>query len=145
GFLLWNRPPARIFMGDAGSYGLGAMFAVFLVAGAAGVGTAWLVAMLTGVFICDATLTLLARVLRGERFHEAHRQHAYQRMVQCGWSHGRVLAVFTLINLLWCWPLAALSLFEPDLGPVITTLCFAGLCGLWLAAQHHYAAHAQAS
>jgi Fuc2NAc and GlcNAc transferase len=97
GFLYWNRPRARIFMGDVGSGFLGYVLAVLGIAAenAGGVPGVALAALLLAVFVVDATLTLLRRVARGERWAEAHRSHAYQRAVQSGLSHGRVtLAVF---------------------------------------------------
>lgn len=100
GFLAWNWPPASIFMGDVGSGFLGFAFCVLAVlserAGAVPL-AAWL--MLLGVFIFDATVTLVRRVRNGERFFEAHRRHAYQRAVQSGLSHGRVSGGVLATNL----------------------------------------------
>ena len=79
GFLAWNFPPASIFMGDSGSGFLGMILGVMSIQ-AAWVSVelfhGWLI--LLGVFIVDATLTLIRRLLRGERIYEAHRSHAYQ-------------------------------------------------------------------
>jgi Fuc2NAc and GlcNAc transferase len=100
GFLPWNWSPARIFMGDVGSGFLGFAFAVVALAsertGAVPL-LAWLV--LLGVFAVDATLTLLRRVLGGERWHQAHRSHAYQRAVLAGLSHARVSGCVLIVNL----------------------------------------------
>jgi Fuc2NAc and GlcNAc transferase len=98
GFLIWNWPPARIFLGDVGSSFLGFLFAVFAVmtenSGALPV-TAWL--LLLGVFFADATLTVGRRIAIGEAWYRAHRSHAYQRAVQAGFSHRSVtLAVICL-------------------------------------------------
>lgn len=91
GFLAWNWPPAQIFLGDIGSGLLGFLFATCAIGaesrGAPGV---LLVLLLLGVFVVDATVTLVRRVLRSERWYEAHRSHAYQRLVQAGWSHRAV-------------------------------------------------------
>lgn len=117
GFLVWNWPPARIFMGDVGSGLLGFLFAVLAVfserAGAVPL-LAW--AVLLGVFLFDATVTLVRRVLRGERFFDAHRLHAYQRAVQSGWSHARVSGAVLLINLLLA-ALAAAAWRQPRMLP----------------------------
>ena len=79
GFLLWNWPPARIFLGDAGSGYLGYVTAVLALASARGNSDAiWVWLILGGVFFVDATVTLVRRVLRGEHVHEAHRTHSYQ-------------------------------------------------------------------
>lgn len=99
GFLVWNWSPARIFMGDVGSGLLGFMFAVLAVASenAGGVPVlGWL--MLLGVFVFDATATLLRRAAGGERWYEAHRSHAYQRAVQSGWSHRSVTSCLLLLT-----------------------------------------------
>ncbi|MGE0385636.1 MAG: glycosyltransferase family 4 protein [Gammaproteobacteria bacterium] len=107
GFLAWNRPPARIFMGDVGSGLLGFLFAALALASAregAAPWAAWV--LLLGVFVLDATLTLAFRVAAGARWHEPHREHAYQRAVQCGWSHGRVTAAVIVIDLTLCVPAA---------------------------------------
>jgi Fuc2NAc and GlcNAc transferase len=98
GFLLWNWPPARIFLGDVGSAFLGYQFAVLAVisenSGALTV-AGWL--LLLGVFFVDATLTVARRIAKGEPWYHAHRSHAYQRAVQAGFSHRTVtLAVLGL-------------------------------------------------
>lgn len=91
GFLFFNFPPARMFMGDVGSVPLG------FLAGAVGLlgwrQGAWSLALPLIVFlpfIIDATATLLARVLRRERFWQAHHDHYYQRLVRLGWSQRRL-------------------------------------------------------
>jgi len=90
GFLLLNFHPARLFLGDAGSIPLGFM------AGALGywgwrdaIWPLWFPAMVFSPFIADASVTLSRRLLRGEKFWQAHREHYYQRMVRSGISHGR--------------------------------------------------------
>jgi Fuc2NAc and GlcNAc transferase len=93
GFLVWNWSPARIFMGDVGSGLLGFLFAALALLSERSGGpplVSW--ALLGGVFIFDATITLLRRIAHGERWYAAHRSHAYQRAVQSGWSHARVAA-----------------------------------------------------
>lgn len=94
GFLCFNFPPARVFMGDAGSVSLG------FLAGAIGL-TGWLQdawplwfpVLVFSSFVVDASATLLKRVLCGERFWQAHRDHYYQRLVRMGWSHRRLALV----------------------------------------------------
>ncbi|MFM0203779.1 glycosyltransferase family 4 protein [Paraburkholderia fungorum] len=90
GFLLFNFHPARIFLGDAGSISLG------FLAGALGYwgwrGGVWPVSfpiLVFAPFIADASITLARRLLRGERFWQAHREHYYQRMVRSGIGHTR--------------------------------------------------------
>jgi Fuc2NAc and GlcNAc transferase len=100
GFLVWNWSPARIFMGDVCSGFLGYAFgALALLSHQAGSLSLPLWLLIMGVFFFDATLTLLRRIARGERWYQAHRAHAYQRLVQAGSSHGRVTAHVLLVNL----------------------------------------------
>jgi UDP-N-acetylmuramyl pentapeptide phosphotransferase/UDP-N-acetylglucosamine-1-phosphate transferase len=89
-FLVFNFPPARVFMGDVGSVPLG------FLAGALGVigwvqrdWTWWFPILVFSPFIVDATVTLARRALRGERVWQAHREHYYQHMVQLGLGHRR--------------------------------------------------------
>jgi UDP-N-acetylmuramyl pentapeptide phosphotransferase/UDP-N-acetylglucosamine-1-phosphate transferase len=100
GFLLLNFPPARVFMGDVASVPLGFIFAAFGVYGVQTGSFGLHVAVLVmAVFIIDATMTLLARVIRREQWYTAHAQHVYQRLIVHGWSHRRVLVVYQAINL----------------------------------------------
>jgi glycosyltransferase WbpL len=116
GFLWWNWPPAKIFMGDVGSSLLGYCFAVLALASEKSGGIPAVVLMiLLAVFILDATFTLIARVLRGEQWYTAHRSHAYQRGVQLGYSHRRVTTIVGGINLLILFPLAALAAAYPEI------------------------------
>jgi len=87
-FLAFNFPPARVFMGDAGSIPLGFLAAALGLQGwRAGHWPLWFSVLVFSPFIVDASVTLARRVLRGERFWEAHRSHYYQRLVQLGWGH----------------------------------------------------------
>jgi Fuc2NAc and GlcNAc transferase len=100
GFLLWNWPPARIFLGDVGSAFLGFLLAALAVmsenSGALPV-AGWL--LLLGVFFVDATLTVARRILSGEAWYRPHRSHAYQRAVQAGVSHRMVTLAVIGLNL----------------------------------------------
>jgi Fuc2NAc and GlcNAc transferase len=94
GFLLWNWAPARIFMGDVGSGVLGYLFAALAVASENRGAVPMLVwVLLLGVFVVDATVTLVRRALDREVVFNAHKKHAYQRAVQAGWTHAQVSAV----------------------------------------------------
>jgi Fuc2NAc and GlcNAc transferase len=109
GFLVWNWPPAKIFMGDVGSGFLGLMLAVLaLEAGWAAPRLFWSWVILFGVFVVDATVTLIRRVARGERFYEAHRSHAYQHAALRRGGHKPVTLAVGAINLCWLLPLALL-------------------------------------
>lgn len=104
GFLPWNWSPARIFMGDVGSVLLGFVFGALALAGQRTAQIPLPVMLLPmGVFICDATYTLVRRWWSGEQVHVAHRSHVYQRLVRRGWSHPSVVAVVALFNILLGW------------------------------------------
>lgn len=108
GFLLWNWPPASVFMGDAGSGFLGIVLAALaLVASRAAPLLLVCWAILLAVFIVDSGMTLARRALRGERVYEAHRTHAYQYAARRFGSHVKVSLAAGAINLLWLLPLAA--------------------------------------
>jgi Fuc2NAc and GlcNAc transferase len=107
GFLIWNWPPARIFMGDVGSGFLGfSIGALALAASQRGVVRIEVWAILSGVFLVDATLTLLRRLARGERWFEAHRMHAYQHLASRWKSHRPVTVLVISVNCLWLLPWA---------------------------------------
>jgi UDP-N-acetylmuramyl pentapeptide phosphotransferase/UDP-N-acetylglucosamine-1-phosphate transferase len=99
GFLIFNRPPARIFMGDAGSTLLGFLAGTLSVLEAhRGLFDLWVPILIFSPFIVDATTTLFRRLLRGEKIWQAHRQHYYQRLVLLGWSHRKtVLSEYCLM------------------------------------------------
>ena len=90
GFLLFNFPPARVFMGDVGAIPLGALAAIFGITGwQRGAWPWWLGLVIFSPFVVDASLTLIKRLLRRARVWHAHREHYYQRLVQSGWGHRR--------------------------------------------------------
>jgi len=128
GFLAWNWPPARIFMGDVGSGFLGFTIAVCAVLTLAeGAVTLWTWIVLHGLFLADATTTLLVRLARGERFYQAHRLHAYQRLSRRWRSHRSVTQLCWAINLGWLLPLAAVSVAYPEDGVVAAVAALAPL------------------
>lgn len=107
GFLFWNFPPARIFMGDAGSGFLGITLGILsLQAAWVAPQLLWSWVILLGVFIVDATFTLLRRLLRGDKVYEAHRSHAYQFASRQFGRHLPVTLAAGAINLFWLLPIA---------------------------------------
>ena len=105
GFLPLNLPKARLFLGDVGSLGLGfGVAALCLWALSRADAGPWALLLLPSTMLVDASLTLLSRLLRGEKFWQAHREHLYQRAVAHGWSHGGVCVLYLL------WSGAALGL-----------------------------------
>lgn len=123
GFLIWNFPRAKIFMGDAGSGFLG------LALGFLAIQSSWqdpvyfwAWCILLGVFVVDASYTLISRLLRGEKVYEAHRSHAYQYASRSVGAHFPVTVTICLINLAWLLPIAAavvLHRLDAVLGVVI--------------------------
>jgi UDP-N-acetylmuramyl pentapeptide phosphotransferase/UDP-N-acetylglucosamine-1-phosphate transferase len=99
GFLFYNLSPARIFMGDVGSVPLGFIAAALAVLGTRdGLFDIWVPLLIFSPFIVDATVTLVRRLLRGERIWLAHREHYYQRLVLAGWGHRKtVLAEYAIM------------------------------------------------
>jgi len=117
GFLFWNWPPARLFLGDVGSVPLGYLLGwLLLLAAAQG---QWVVALILPLYyLADASLTLARRTLRGAKIWRAHREHAYQRAAKGGLTHGAVTGRVLLCNgvLIACagtaaagWPWPALA------------------------------------
>jgi len=109
GFLYWNFPFARIFMGDAGSGFLGITLGVLSIQAAwQAPQLLWSWLVLLGVFIVDATFTLIRRLLRGDKVYEAHRSHGYQFASRKFGKHFPVTLSIGGINLFWLAPIAVL-------------------------------------
>lgn len=130
GFLVYNFPPAKIFLGDTGSTALGFLAAGCGLWGAkAGLFPFWAALLVFSPFIVDATVTLSCRLLRGEKIWEAHRTHYYQRMVVLGWGHCRtVLVEYTLM--LACAGSALLAVRLPPAGQIILAMVWILVYGL---------------
>lgn len=107
GFLFWNFPRARIFMGDVGSGFLGIVIGILVLQATwqhPQLLWSWLI--LLGVFIVDATFTLFHRLLRGEAVYQAHRSHAYQVAARRIGRHAPVTVAVGLIVVVWLLPWA---------------------------------------
>jgi len=111
GFLVFNWSPAKIFLGDVGSWVLGFAFAALplLAPPSSREGAVFFVGLSLWLFLADTTWTLARRIGRKERWYEAHRQHLYQQLVDSGWSHAVVAASLGLGSALltaaavWAW------------------------------------------
>jgi phospho-N-acetylmuramoyl-pentapeptide-transferase len=145
-FLVFNFPPAKVFMGDAGSIPLG-----FLAAALGLLGwreqhwPLWFPLLVFSPFVVDASVTLLRRTLRCERFWQAHKTHYYQRLVQLGWGHrDTALAEYALMAV--CGAAALWSLGQPH-GMQLTVLGAAILlyCALAAAIDLAWLRHQSAS
>ena len=125
GFLFFNAPPARLFMGDAGSIPGGYLLASLLVAG-------WCLEsipaypglILLALFITDSLTTLVFRACRRERLWQAHRQHLYQRLARRWQSHRRLDLLFIVLQ--WCWlvPLALIATRQPENAALLCVLAY---------------------
>lgn len=101
GFLYWNWSPAKIFMGDVGSLALGGFFIVLLLIAITQHRLPVLAAILVlGVFVFDATYTLLCRLIKGERIYQAHSSHIYQRLAKAGVAHKHIVLVYGAVMVL---------------------------------------------
>jgi UDP-N-acetylmuramyl pentapeptide phosphotransferase/UDP-N-acetylglucosamine-1-phosphate transferase len=107
GFLAQNAPPARMFMGDAGAYFIGMLFATVAVAGMHQGVPLTVTALPLAPFLLDGTFTIFRRLRRGEKIWQAHRSHLYQRAVQTGLGHRDVLLVY----LAWIGACALAAIF----------------------------------
>jgi Fuc2NAc and GlcNAc transferase len=131
GFLVWNWPPAKIFMGNAGSGFLGFTLAVLaLYSMAQMMLPIWTWLILMAAFLVDATATVVRRLLRGEDVFRAHRSHAYQWWAQRLGSHAKVTVAFALINVFWLLPLALAATFHRRQAPLITLAAIAPLLAI---------------
>ncbi len=141
GFLPFNFPPARIFMGDAGSATLGILAAALSLWGINdGIFHLWFPLLVFSPFVVDATLTLLRRSLRREKIWQAHRTHYYQRLVQAGWGHRKtVLAEYLLM--LMAGGSALVLLLMPDFRLAGLIVWFAVYILLAYVVDRHCATH----
>ena len=133
GFLAWNWPPARIFMGDVGSGFLGFMLgALAVLADRSSTVTLWVPAILLAVFVVDATTTLLRRMWQRQRWYEAHRSHAYQILSRRFRGHLPVTLGVLLVNIFWLLPFAVVATLRPEAGAILALVAYAPLLALTL-------------
>lgn len=135
-FLPWNFPKPVIFLGDVGSLSLGFLIGWLLLAYvSSGALHPMQAVLIPGVFLVDATGTLLMRMLQGEAWFRPHTRHAYQCLVHHGWSHTRVCLVYFIGNLALIYPSLWLSNLWPDYTVRIVLGCFVLLTLLWSIVQ----------
>ena len=114
GFLVFNFPPARIFMGDIGASTLGLLAAALTLWGARdGVFPFWIAVLVFSPVIMDASVTLFRRLLRHEKIWQAHKTHYYQQLVQAGWGHRKTVLLEYAI-MLGCSVTALWGVHAPD-------------------------------
>jgi len=134
GFLLFNWPPAALFMGDSGSTFLGYIIgAVMMMTTAMGAMSLWNWVIILGCFIADTGTTLVLRMWMIKHWYRvAHRSHAYQNLARVWNSHRAVTGGVILINIFWLLPMALWSMYSPDLAPFIALMALSPLVGLSL-------------
>ena len=134
GFLLFNWPPAVLFMGDSGSTFLGYIFGAFLVMTVTnGTMSLWSWVIILGCFIADTGTTLALRIWMIKKWYQvAHRSHAYQNLARVWKSHKMVTGGVVLINIFWLLPMALLSMHYPDIAPFIALIALLPLIGISL-------------
>ena len=110
GFMPFNFPRARIFMGDVGSGALGLLIGIAVLRSASLGGGAFLGGVAAcSAFVTDATCNLVSRMLRGRRWYSAHREHLYQWLVRTGMSHARVVGLYMAWNLMVVAPVVVVT------------------------------------
>lgn len=119
GFLFLNWTPAKIFMGDVGSVYLALMILSLALMSiryqwiSVSMGlSVWVI--LGAIFVVDATVTLLVRMCKGQRWYEAHRSHVYQRLSRRLDGHGPATMLYVAVNVFWLLPLAAACILWPQ-------------------------------
>lgn len=138
GFLPFNFPRARIFLGDVGSGALGLLIAAVLWFAVCAERRWVSVGLLLGsTFFIDATATLLLRFWRGRRWYHAHREHLYQWLVRSGSSHARIVSYYMAWNLLLIAPLALLAASSSSVlpGAAAAAAAYAIGVGVWWRAR----------
>ncbi len=134
GFWCFNRPPARIFMGDVGSGSVGLLiFAFSAMLWRVDPSWLWPALILSSAFVADASLTLLTRMWRGRRWYTAHREHLYQWLVRRGGTHARSDMIYMGWNLLVAAPSAWLAWSHLYMALPITMAVYLAAAVAWLA------------
>jgi Fuc2NAc and GlcNAc transferase len=126
GFLRWNAPPARIFMGDAGSIFFGyCIAALMLLTIVSGDISPWTWIAMLAYYVADTTTTTVCRMFLVKHWYGSHRSHAYQNLARIHQSHGRVLRGVVAYQLLWALPLAIWSSIRPEWAILAAVLALA--------------------
>ncbi len=139
GFLYWNWAPAKIFMGDVGSCTIGFLFGLLSIytekTGIISI-SVWLI--LLAPFIGDATFTLFERIINKEKWYEAHKSHAYQKLHQLGISHSKLAQGLLIINIIIIWPSAYFAYSHESLEFIMLILSYCTIGIIWLVVQKKY-------
>lgn len=122
-FMLFNWPPASIFMGDSGSIFLGYLFGSFiLITVVRGELSLWTWIVIFGYYFADTTVTQIARFILVKKYYEAHRSHAYQNLARILDSHLKVTGGVTIYHIMWLLPLSMWTVLQPDMEKIAAFL-----------------------
>lgn len=114
-FMVFNWPPASIFMGDSGSVFLGYIFgSLILVTAMSGEISIWTWLVVFGYYFADTTVTQIMRLILVKKWYRAHRSHAYQNLARITGSHLKVTGGVVLYNVVWILPLTLWSAMKPE-------------------------------
>jgi len=138
-FLVVNWPPARTFMGDGGSVGLGFLAAVFGYSGIrAEIWPGWFPLLVFLPFVADATVTMLRRLARGDHLFEAHRTHYYQRLHQMGSGHRGTLLFYGILIFGTCASALFTLTVSPNAGWIVLAAWVVTIGGLFAGIDYHW-------
>jgi phospho-N-acetylmuramoyl-pentapeptide-transferase len=145
-FLAVNAPPARTFMGDVGSVPLGFLAGAFGIAGVVlERWPAWFPLLVFLPFVADATVTLVRRLLRGERVSEPHRSHYYQRLNRLGAGHRGTLALYAALSLAVCATALGVLALAPGYGWAVLFTWIGLLAAIFAGIDYHWSRFTRAS
>jgi Fuc2NAc and GlcNAc transferase len=127
-FLFYNLPPARMFLGDAGTFFLAYLFSVAMIFSVStGAATVWTWFAAFSFYIADTTTTTTTRALTvGRGIYKRHRSHAYQNLAR-HWGHKRILQVVLAINVVWVGPWTLATVYDPVRAPIYTLIVYVPL------------------
>jgi len=137
GFMVWNWPPAKIFMGDGGSGFLGFVIGFLMLLSASQTHVSmWSWIIILTLFVADATTTLVTRLYTGQNPLQAHNLHAYQKLARRCASHLPVTVGYALVMILVLVPVSAAANLYPHSGPFLFAAVFSVACGFmhWVGA-----------
>ncbi len=133
GFLIWNLPPARLFLGDNGSYVIGVAIAWAALRAASDWSAGLLAVALVGVPLIDLGATILRRFRTGSPLFSGDRDHSYDRAHQAGLSAGVVAGIYALAQGLWAALLIAVSVVAGDVAAIVASVVAGGSITVWIA------------
>ncbi len=125
GFLFYNWSPAKIFMGNTGSYFLGFLFAsLALISKVHGDISFYSHLIIFGFFIFDTTFILLLRIFKGEPLFKAHKTFIFHKLMKKNWSHEKISICYVTVMILWLFPLANLASIHDSWGFLIVMVAY---------------------